>query len=127
MHAQLLRAFTVGKGVELLHKTQRVMGLLFHPRAQAGLQGAVIAGKGPGRQRPPGPGGQDTGLAIRDGNQHCHQIGLHGMQLGIVQTTQKRWRAKPHQGKSKFYGAQALTLNFIGSESPNLAASRRTF
>ena len=89
MHAQLLRALPVCKGVELLHKAQRMVGLFLHPGTQARLQRAVVAGKRPGRQGTPGPGGQDTGLATRDGNQHCHQIGLHGMQFGIVQTTQK--------------------------------------
>lgn len=53
MHAQLLRALAIRKGIELLHKAQRMVGLLLHPGAQAGLQRAVVAGKGPaGKARP---------------------------------------------------------------------------
>src|SRR5258708_39367278 len=34
-------AIAIGKGVELLHVAQRVMGLLLHPGAQASLQRTV--------------------------------------------------------------------------------------
>ena len=82
-HAHFLRAVAVGKGIELLHKTQRVVGLRLHPGAQARLQRAVVGGERPGWQRSALLRGQNAWLPSADRHQHCDQIGLHRMLLAL--------------------------------------------
>ena len=80
-HAQLRRPIPIRKGVELLDIAERMVRLRLHPRAQAGLQRAVLRRERPRRQRGTVARGEHPWLAIGDCHQHRHQIGLNQMLL----------------------------------------------
>ncbi len=73
--ARCRRPVAVGEGVELLDIAERMMGLLLHPGAQAGLQRAVRQLERAGRQRRAAVDGQHARLAVGDRDDHRDQFG----------------------------------------------------
>ncbi|MOA01929.1 hypothetical protein D3C78_1213560 [compost metagenome] len=83
--ARFVGTVAVGKGVELFYIAQRMMGLRFHPGAQASLQRTMRQFERPGRQGACVIRGQHARLAIGHGHQHGDEFGMDGAFDGFGQ------------------------------------------
>ena len=80
-----LFTLAVGKGIELLHIAQRVLGLAFHPGTQARLQRAVHHLERARWQRLPALRRQHTGCALADRHKDGHQFSMQSLGRSGVQ------------------------------------------